>query len=182
MNRALAGKHYDLGIVEHFLVRAISGADVARLQTRTVLDLHNIESVLHARCAETSRGLVAAGHRRFAACYRRLEEELLPLYGMILATSETDATVVRQARARGTGRGVSEFAAAGARAAGGRRAGGRVFRQFRISAEYRRGGFPGEFRKSGPKCGKDARISGCVWWGAARGLSGICCLPDSILK
>ncbi len=95
MNRALKGKHYDLGIVEHFWCAPYL-QQIARVCERTVLDLHNIESVLHARCAETSRGLVAAGHRRFAACYRRLEEELLPRYGMILAGSEPDAVVARQ--------------------------------------------------------------------------------------
>lgn len=95
MTRAFKGKHYDLGIVEHFWCAPYL-EQISRVCDRTVLDLHNIESILHARCAETSRGLVAAGHRRFAACYRRLEEELLPRYGMVLAASEPDAIVVRQ--------------------------------------------------------------------------------------
>ncbi len=95
MTRALTGKHYDLGIVEHFWCAPYL-EQIARVCDRTVLDLHNVESILHARCAETSRGLVAAGHRRFAACYRTLEEELLPRYGMVLAASEPDAVVVRQ--------------------------------------------------------------------------------------
>lgn len=95
ISRALTGKHYDLGIVEHFWCAPYL-EQIARVCDRTVLDLHNIESVLHARCAETSGGLVAAGHRRFSACYRTLEEELLPRYGMVLAASEPDAVVVRQ--------------------------------------------------------------------------------------
>ena len=33
-----------------------------------------------------------------------------------------------------------------------------------------------------PEVRKSALNCGCVWWDAARGLSGICCLPDSRLK
>lgn len=93
--QALAGKHYDLGIVEHFWCAPYLD-QISRVCDTTVLDLHNIESVLHARCARTSRGLVAAGHRRFAACYRTLEQELLPKFSMVLATSEPDAVAIQQ--------------------------------------------------------------------------------------
>src|SRR5207248_11037008 len=63
---------------------------------RTVIDLHNVESVLHERCASVSRGLVAAGHKRFAAVSQRLEHALLPRFGLVLAASEADRdTVVR---------------------------------------------------------------------------------------
>jgi glycosyltransferase involved in cell wall biosynthesis len=95
LSRLLAGKHYDLGIVEHFWCAPYL-EPVSAVCERTALDLHNIESVLHARCVQTSSGLVAAGHRRFAACYRRLEEELLPRYGVVLTASETDAAIVRE--------------------------------------------------------------------------------------
>jgi glycosyltransferase involved in cell wall biosynthesis len=95
LRETLLARHYDLGIVEHFWCAPYL-EQISRVCERTVLDLHNIESVLHARSVETSSGLVAAGHRRFAACYRKLEEELLPRYGMILAASEPDAIVVRQ--------------------------------------------------------------------------------------
>jgi glycosyltransferase involved in cell wall biosynthesis len=94
VTQALAGRHYDLGIIEHFWCAPYL-EQISRVCDRTVIDLHNIESVLHARCVRTSRGLVAAGHRRFAACYRRLERELLPCCGMVLTASETDAVVVR---------------------------------------------------------------------------------------
>jgi len=94
VTRALAGRHYDLGIVEHFWCAPYL-EQLSRVCNSTVIDLHNIESVLHAGCAQTSGGLVAAGHRRFAGCYRRLEEELLPLYGMVLTASQPDAVVVR---------------------------------------------------------------------------------------
>ena len=56
---AVAGKHYDLGIAEHFWCAPYQ-EQLAAVCDRTLLDLHNIESVLHARCAQTSRGLVAA--------------------------------------------------------------------------------------------------------------------------
>lgn len=94
LTRALSGKHYDLGIVEHFwcapYLKELSGAC-----TTTVLDLHNIESVLHARCARTSRGLVSAGQRRFARCSQLLESALLPGYSMTFAASESDAAAAR---------------------------------------------------------------------------------------
>jgi glycosyltransferase involved in cell wall biosynthesis len=93
--RALAGKHYDLGIVEHFWCAPYL-PEIAAACDRTILDLHNIESVLHERCAQTDGGLVGAGHRRFAACARKLEEKLLPGYSMALATSEADAIFARK--------------------------------------------------------------------------------------
>jgi polysaccharide biosynthesis protein PslH len=95
LTRALAGKHYDLGIVEHFWCAPYL-EQISRVCDKTILDLHNIESVLHSRCAQTSHGFVALGHTRFAACYRKVEEELLPRYGMVLAASKTDADLVRQ--------------------------------------------------------------------------------------
>lgn len=95
LGRALAGRHYDLGIVEHFWCAPYLD-QISRACDTTLLDLHNIESVLHARCARTSRGLVAAGHRRFAACCRTLEQELLPKCTMVLATSEPDAAAIRR--------------------------------------------------------------------------------------
>jgi len=64
----------------------------------TVLDLHNVESVLHDRCAMVSYGmgsLTAAGHRRFGAASRKLESALIPRYSRVLAASEEDARSVR---------------------------------------------------------------------------------------
>jgi glycosyltransferase involved in cell wall biosynthesis len=92
--RILSGRHYDLGIVEHSWCAPYL-QQMSVVCDRTVLDLHNIESVLHARCAEISRGLVAAGQRRFARCSRELEAALLPGYSLTLVTSETDAATAR---------------------------------------------------------------------------------------
>jgi polysaccharide biosynthesis protein PslH len=88
--RALGGQRYDIGIIEHFWCAPYVG-QIQNVCDRTVLDLHNIESVLHERCAAQGRGLIAMGHRRFAARSRRLETELLPRFSLVLATSETDA-------------------------------------------------------------------------------------------
>jgi glycosyltransferase involved in cell wall biosynthesis len=91
----LFGKHYDLGIVEHFWCAPYLN-EISTVCDMTFLDLHNIESVLHARCAQTSGGLVAAGQRRFARCSQRLEQALMPGYSMVLAVSDADAATARQ--------------------------------------------------------------------------------------
>jgi glycosyltransferase involved in cell wall biosynthesis len=93
--RALAGRHYDLGIVEHFWCAPYL-EQLAAVCDLTVLDLHNIESVLHERCAQTSRGLVALGQKRFVGCSRKLEAALFPRYDLCLAASEEDAAAARR--------------------------------------------------------------------------------------
>ncbi len=94
IERAVAGNRYDFGIVEH----SWCAPYIEQLQgccAKTVLDLHNVESVLHERCAEVSHGLERAGHGRFAAASRKLESALLPRYSVVLATSEEDASIAR---------------------------------------------------------------------------------------
>jgi glycosyltransferase involved in cell wall biosynthesis len=95
VDAALGGERYDIAIVEHFWCAPYL-AQMRRAARNTILDLHNVESVLDERCADWSSGAVRAGHRRFAAAYRRLETELLPGYSLVLAASETDADTVRQ--------------------------------------------------------------------------------------
>jgi hypothetical protein len=97
LERALGGKRYDLGIVEH-LWCAPYASQLSACCAKTVLDLHNIESVLHQRCAQVSGGLAGAGHRRFAAVARKLERDLLPHYSAVLVTSEDDARIARESR------------------------------------------------------------------------------------
>jgi glycosyltransferase involved in cell wall biosynthesis len=100
--RAIGGRHYDLGIVEHFW-GAPYVDQMRRSCSRLMLDLHNVESVLHERCARLDGAmrnqqggwLVRAGHRRFAQAARRLEETLLPRFSAILTASEEDARLVR---------------------------------------------------------------------------------------
>ncbi len=59
-----------------------------------MLDLHNIESVLHERCAKAERGPLALLHRRFGDVCRRLEKQWLPRYSQLLAVSEKDAGLI----------------------------------------------------------------------------------------
>ncbi len=94
IEQATAGRHYDLAIVEHFWCAPYID-QVAKVAARTILDLHNIESVLHDRCAAVTSGAVGAGHRRFAAAARRMEAALLPKYSLVMATSPNDLFAVR---------------------------------------------------------------------------------------
>lgn len=87
---AVAGRRYDLGMVEHFWCAPYI-AQMESVCGRTVLDLHNVESMLHQRCAAVEHGLIGAGHRRFAGSSRKLESELLPRYSLVLAASTDDA-------------------------------------------------------------------------------------------
>ncbi|HEY4085664.1 MAG TPA: glycosyltransferase family 4 protein [Bryobacteraceae bacterium] len=95
LDALLAGAHYDLGIVEHFWAAPYL-PQIARVCEKTVLDLHNVESVLHARSATTSSGLMAAGHTRFAGRCRAYEADLLPRYSLVLTTSQNDAAEARR--------------------------------------------------------------------------------------
>lgn len=95
LEQALAGKRYDLGVVEHFWCAPYLD-QLAGACGQTLLDMHNIESVLHARCGETGSGLVAAGQRRFARSSEALEKKFLPGYTFVLATSDTDAAIARR--------------------------------------------------------------------------------------
>ena len=94
IGRAIAGARYEIGIVEHFWCAAYHDCIVGAC-ARTVLDLHNIESVLHLRCAEVETGVIGMVHRVFHRAARKLEHRLLPRYTSILATSESDAAIVR---------------------------------------------------------------------------------------
>jgi glycosyltransferase involved in cell wall biosynthesis len=92
--KLIEGKRWDLGIVEHFWCAPYIET-VKNVCGRTILDLHNVESLLNERCAAASRNLIAVGHRRFASMSRQLESRLLPLYSLVLTTSETDAEFAR---------------------------------------------------------------------------------------
>jgi glycosyltransferase involved in cell wall biosynthesis len=92
---ALDGRHYDVGIIEHFWC-APYYEQIAAVCARTVLDLHNVESVLHERCAATEGGAVALAHRVFARASRRLERTWLSRFSEVLVTSNDDAAAVRR--------------------------------------------------------------------------------------
>ena len=94
IEQALAGRRYDIGLVEHFWC-APYGEQVARICGRTVRDLHNIESVLDQRCAEVEGGARAWAHRVFSRAARKLERTWLPRFSEVLTASESDAERAR---------------------------------------------------------------------------------------
>ena len=95
IDRALSGTRYDLGVIDHFWCAPYL-EQLAPVCARTVLDLHNVESVLHGRCA-TAEGLAtAAAHRVFQHASQELERLWLPRFSLVLATSQAD---VERARA-----------------------------------------------------------------------------------
>jgi polysaccharide biosynthesis protein PslH len=85
----LAGRHYDLAVVEHFWCAPFL-VNLRPHAARIVLDLHNIESEWHERMAETEPWLVAHAHRRFAAAARRMELQLLSGFDTIMVTSQRE--------------------------------------------------------------------------------------------
>jgi hypothetical protein len=87
---AVAGQFYAVGIIEHFWCAAYWN-QIAPVCRQTVLDLHNIESVLHSRCAETERGATALAHASFAAAALNLERAWLPRFSQVLVASAPDA-------------------------------------------------------------------------------------------
>ena len=88
------GRKYELAVIEHFWC-APYWEQLAPVSARTVLDLHNIESTLHARCAGVERGAQALAHGIFQQAARELEKQWLPRYGCLLTASEEDARIAR---------------------------------------------------------------------------------------
>jgi polysaccharide biosynthesis protein PslH len=89
------GRKYPLIVVEHFWC-APYVRQLREFADHLVLDLHNVESVFHARCATSSRWPSSALHGVFAAAARRLEEYYLPEFDHILVTSERDREFIRE--------------------------------------------------------------------------------------
>ena len=89
------GRRYEVAVAEHFWC-ALYHTQMAPVSQRTVLDLHNIESVLHARCAQSGNGPEAMAHRAFHEAARDLEAMWLPRYGCLLTASEADAQIARR--------------------------------------------------------------------------------------
>ena len=88
------GRNYEVSVIEHFWC-APYWDELAPVSRKTVLDLHNIESVLHARCALADRGPQALAHGIFQQAARELEKQWLPRYGHLLTASEEDAQLAR---------------------------------------------------------------------------------------
>jgi len=90
---AVAGRRYEIGFIEHFWCAPYFEV-VSPVCRRSFLNLHNIESVLHARCAEAEGSVAGLAHRAFFTACRRLEETWLPQFSMVLAASFHDAATV----------------------------------------------------------------------------------------
>jgi len=91
---ATRGERYEIAVIEHFWC-APYWKQAAAVSDATILDLHNIESVLHARSAMAGPGTQALAHRAFQKICRDLEEEWLPRFTYLLAASEPDAELLR---------------------------------------------------------------------------------------
>lgn len=92
---AVSGKKYAVGVIEHFWC-APYWPQIAPVCGQTVLDMHNIESVLHARSSECDQGAAGMAHRVFARAALALERAWLPRFSQILTPSECDAELVRE--------------------------------------------------------------------------------------
>jgi len=90
----LADRSYDLAVVEHFWCAGYVKILRERCK-RVVLDLHNVESVLLARCGDSHGRLLGTAFKRFAAACRRMECELLPQFTDVLVCSSEDAEEAR---------------------------------------------------------------------------------------
>jgi polysaccharide biosynthesis protein PslH len=90
---ALHGQTYDLGVIEHFWCAPYCEQLSAVCRT-SVLDLHNIESVLHERCSRTEAGAVRFAHRVFAEAAADMERYWLPRFSRILTASSSDRALV----------------------------------------------------------------------------------------
>ncbi|HYW41318.1 MAG TPA: glycosyltransferase [Bryobacteraceae bacterium] len=92
---ALGGRRYEIGVIEHFWCAPYC-EQISAVCSRTVLDLHNIESHLHQRCAAVEPPAAAFAHRVFGRASLQLEEQWLPRFSKVLAASEEDAGRARR--------------------------------------------------------------------------------------
>ena len=95
VSRCLDGRRYDVAFIEHFWC-APYFEQVAPHASRTILDLHNVESALYASLAgfEIWPGSLALG--RFSRAARRLEQRWIPRFSAVLTASEEDRARVRR--------------------------------------------------------------------------------------
>lgn len=97
LEAALAGKDYDLAILEHFWTAPY--LPVVRPRARQVwLDLHNIESEWHRRLGDAGTPLLRAGHRRFEQAYRDQEKRWIPQFDGALVPSTREAAMIHPRR------------------------------------------------------------------------------------
>lgn len=90
----LRTRRYDVAVVEHFWCAPYL-EQIAPVARKTVLNLHNIESTLHARCANSESGGGAFAHHIFSRAAHALEAEWLPRYNQVLTASAEDERIAR---------------------------------------------------------------------------------------
>jgi len=88
--RLIAGRSYDLAVIEHFWC-APYVAQLEKVCPRVALDLHNIESTLMTLAAKAGSRLTAPMFLRFATASEALERQWLPRFALLLAASARDA-------------------------------------------------------------------------------------------
>lgn len=89
--RAIAGRRYEVAVIEHFWCAPYE--DLLRRQAaHVVIDMHNIESALHAGCASTEPPPASWAHRAFARLAARAERRSLGKFDLVLTASEADRT------------------------------------------------------------------------------------------
>ena len=94
MSNALSGARYDVGVIEHSWCAPYL-EQLSPVCARTVLDLYDVESVLHARCAAVESRATATAHRVFQSASQELERLWLPRFSLVLATSQADVDLAR---------------------------------------------------------------------------------------
>ncbi len=92
--RWIDGRRYELALVEHFWC-AQYAETLRPFARRLVLDMHNVESELYRRLAESEALPLRPVFHRFGRCLRRLEQHWLPAFDLILTASPEDAARVR---------------------------------------------------------------------------------------
>jgi hypothetical protein len=90
VEQAIGGTRYGVGLVEHSWC-APYWQQIAPACRLTVLDLHNIESTLHERCAAADGWPAAMAHRIFRDASLALERTWFPRFSQVLTTSRADA-------------------------------------------------------------------------------------------
>ncbi len=91
VTEAIGGERYEIGLIEHSWCAAY-WEQIAPACRRTVLDLHNIESTLHDRCAAVEGAATAFAHGVFRDASLALERTWLPKFSRVLTTSASDAS------------------------------------------------------------------------------------------
>jgi len=82
-------RKYELGVIEHFWCAPY--IDQLRPHCRKIaLNLHNVESVLLASCADQEAAANRWALHRFSDACRKLETELFPAFDFLLVTSKSD--------------------------------------------------------------------------------------------